>query len=130
MRLKNYLTSLSLILLSSNLAGCAWLWPSKPEEKVVTVTQVIKPTIAIAERPKPVQMNDIHMFVVTEQNFNEFKEKFLKENGEFVFYAISVRDYENLALNMAELRRYILQQKEVIIYYEKAVKPDEKPVAQ
>ena len=51
--------------------------------------------------------------------------RFKKENGEYVFYAMSVPDYENLALDIAELRRYIEQQKEIIIYYEKAV-TDEK----
>ena len=71
-------------------------------------------------------MNDIHFYVVTEQNFEEFKERFVKENGDFLFYALSVRDYETLALNMAEIKRYILQQKEIIIYYEKAVAPTPK----
>jgi len=32
-----------------------------------------------------------------------------------------MRDYELLALNIADLRRYINQQKEIIVYYEKAV---------
>ena len=62
-------------------------------------------------------------YVVTEQNFEEFKSKFVKENGDLVGYVLSVRDYETLALNMAELRRFLQQQKEVIIYYEKAVTP-------
>jgi hypothetical protein len=35
-----------------------------------------------------------------------------------------MRDYENLALNIADLQRYIGQQKEVIVYYEKAVTPE------
>jgi len=34
-----------------------------------------------------------------------------------------MKDYENLAINIAEMRRYLNQQKEIIIYYEKAVKP-------
>jgi len=38
--------------------------------------------------------------------------------------AFSVKDYENLALNISELRRYIGQQKEIIIYYEEAVSPE------
>ena len=71
-------------------------------------------------------MNDIYFYVVTEQNFEEFKQRFVKENGDFLFYALSVRDYETLALNMAEIKRYILQQKEIIIYYEKAVAPKPK----
>jgi len=35
-----------------------------------------------------------------------------------------MRDYENLALNISELRRYINQQTEIIIYYEEAVQPE------
>ena len=65
---------------------------------------------------------------MSEENFEEFKTKFVKENGDLVGYVLSVRDYETLALNMAEIKRYIQQQKEIIIYYEKAVtdKPEEK----
>jgi len=37
-----------------------------------------------------------------------------------------MRDYENLALNIGDLKRYIGQQKEIIVYYEKAVTPDQK----
>ena len=55
------------------------------------------------------KMNDIHFYVVTEQNFEEFKKRFIKENGDLVGYVLSVRDYETLALNMAELKRYLLQ---------------------
>ena len=56
----------------------------------------------------------------------QIKERFIKENGDFLFYALSVRDYETIALNMSELKRFIDQQKQIIIYYEKAVKPIEK----
>jgi len=109
------------ILLLSN--GCSWKNPLKTIEiKTVEVERVI-PT---QNRPRPMSMNDIHFYVVTEQNFEEFKERFVKENGDFLFYALSVRDYETLALNMAEIKRYILQQKEIIIYYEKAVAPTPK----
>tara|TARA_Y100000052_G_scaffold23155_1_gene24497 strand:- start:90 stop:215 length:126 start_codon:yes stop_codon:yes gene_type:complete len=36
-----------------------------------------------------------------------------------------MQDYKNLALNIAELRRYINQQIEIIVYYEEAVKQEE-----
>jgi hypothetical protein len=120
MELKNYSIVLSLILLTSTLSGCS-LFAREPEKQIVTETKIIKPTIAVAERPKGLNLSDIRFYVVTEDNFSEFKERFIKENGDYVFYAIAVRDYENLALNMAEIKRFILQQKEVIIYYEKAV---------
>ena len=71
-------------------------------------------------------MNNIHFYIVTEDTFEDFKQRFVEENGDFLFYSLSVRDYETLALNMAEIKRYILQQKEIIIYYEKAVAPKPK----
>jgi len=36
-----------------------------------------------------------------------------------------MKDYENLALNIADLRRYINQQTKIIVYYEKAVTEEE-----
>ena len=72
-------------------------------------------------------MSNIYFYVVTEDTFEAFKKRFEKENGDFLFYAISVRDYETLALNMAELKRFLQQQKQIIIYDEKAVKPKDKP---
>ena len=116
---KKFLICWSLLLLVS-LSSCSW----KPEKEVVVQTKIVKPVIEIKERPKGVKMLPVKFYVVTEKNYKEFKDKFKKDNGEFVFYAMSVPSYENLALDMAELRRYIEQQKEIIIYYEKAVKDD------
>jgi len=109
-----------LLLLSS---GCSsWRDVLPVEIKTVEVERKI-PT---QNRPRPVKMNDVHFYVVTEDTWDKFKERFTKENGDLLFYALSVRDYETIALNMAELKRYIDQQKQVIIYYEKAVKPKDK----
>ena len=116
---RKFLIFWSLLLLVS-LSSCSW----KPETEVVVQTKIVKPVIEVKERPKGVKMLPVKFYVVTEKNYEEFKERFKKENGEFVFYAMSVPSYENLALDMAELRRYIEQQKEIIIYYEKAVKDD------
>ena len=52
--------------------------------------------------------------------------KSMKRRMVQTYIALSVKDYENLSLNFAELRRYIEQQKQIILYYEKAVTPKEK----
>ena len=126
MVLKNYLTVLSLLLLCLLLTNCGYL--RKPEKEIVVQTVEVQKIIPIQPRPKPVEMTDVKFYVVTEENYEEFKEKFMKTNNDFVFYVVSVHDYENLALNMSELFRYIKQQKEIVIYYEEAVKvkPQEK----
>ena len=71
-------------------------------------------------------MNDVYFYVVTADTFENFKKRFEKENGDLLFYALSVRDYENIALNMADIKRFIDQQNQILVYYEKAVAPKEK----
>ena len=114
------LTLITLLLLSS---GCtSW-------KKILTVevkTVEVERKIPTQNRPRPVDLNDIYFYVVTEENFDTFKERFTKENGDLVGYVLSVRDYETLALNMAEIKRFIQQQGEIIVYYEKAVTPKPK----
>ena len=113
------LSLLPLLLLSS----CSLL--SKQKEIIVQTVEVEK-QIPLQPQPKPLQFNSIYWHVVTEENFNDFIKKFKKENGEaWVFYAISVRSYESMAFSLAELKRYIEQQKQVIVYYEEAIKPKE-----
>jgi len=123
---KNYLKILSLSLLVLLLSSCGYL--RKPEKEIVVQTVEVQKVIPVQPRPKPIDMNMVKFYVVTEENLEDFKEKFMKVNNDYVFYVLSVHDYENLALNMSELYRYIKQQKEIVIYYEKAVKnkPQEK----
>ena len=115
MRWKLLRASLLLLLLSS-LTACSLF--SKPEKVVVTQVEYVERTIPIQPRPKPVTLYDIEFYAVTEENLDEFLERFEKENGDIVFFAISVPDYENISLNMGELRRFIEQQKSIILYYE------------
>ena len=126
MELRNYLTISSLLLLTLLLSSCGYL--RKPEKEIVVQTVEVQKVIPVQPQPKPVDMTDVKFYVVTEENYEEFKQKFMKTNNDFVFYVVSVHDYENLALNMSELFRYIKQQKEIVIYYEEAVKvkPQEK----
>ena len=86
-------------------------------------TVEIERKIPTQNRPRPVKLNDLHFYVVTEDTFDVFKQRFVKQNSDFLFYAISVRDYETLALNIAELKRFLEQQQQIIIFYEKAVAP-------
>lgn len=79
------------------------------------------PTVA---RPKPINLTDTRLYVVNEDNLEDFLKEFEDVNGNRAFVAFSVKDYENLSLNIAELRRYIKQQGEIILYYEEAVKQE------
>lgn len=86
----------------------------------------MKVQIPTVTRPKPLQLTDTRVFVVTEENFDAFVEEFKSVYGEVAFVALSMQDYENLALNVSDLRRYINQQTQIIVYYEKAVTDEPK----
>ena len=125
MQLKNYLMIFKKILVISSitlLPACA------SQEKIVVQTDIIKTEVPIQTRPKPVSLSNIKFYVVTKDNLNSFLKTFEKENNDLVFYAMSVKDYEKVSLNIAELRRYINQQDKIIVYYEKAVKKEDKKV--
>ena len=80
------------------------------------------PTVS---RPKPVQLNDVRVYVVNERILDDFIVEFKQRHGEVAFVALSMQDYENLAINIADLRRYINQQTQIIVYYEDAVQPED-----
>ena len=103
------------------LSSCSW----KPEKEIVTVEKVIKPTIAIAQKPKAIKMLDAKIIVITEKNLQEVIKKVKAGMGEFVIYGLDPASFKNLALNFEQIKKYIEQQNEVILYYEKAVKPEE-----
>ena len=128
--MRSYVYSMSLgLILILTLTGCLG---RKSEPIVVTQPQVIQQNIPIQARPKQLQLTDVRWYVVSESNLDEFLEKFKEEEGLLAFMAISAQGYENLAMDIADMKRYILQQKDIILYYEQALDnaPDDEGLPQ
>ncbi len=82
----------------------------------------------LQQSPAPVDFPDVEWFVINKDNLDESLKRIEEASGSVAFMAITPKGYENLAVGVAELRRYILQQKEIIAYYEKAIQGDPPPV--
>ena len=108
---------MSLLLLSS----CSWT----PEKQIVTKAEVYTPTINIVPRPEPLELKNADIIVITEQNLEETIQRVKDMQGSFVVYALDPKSFEALAINMEQIKLYIEKQKQIILYYEKAVKPKE-----
>ena len=119
---------LSSVLLLS-LGGCSLLQPQPlpaPEPIIKTVTEYKTLEIYQPPLPKAIDLQDVEFFVITEKNFEEQVAKLEKmQSGTYVLFGITPQDYENMAYNLQELKRYIGQQKEIIIYYRQATQGDE-----
>jgi hypothetical protein len=115
--LKSSLILASLFLLSS----CSSFNKLIPEPKIITQTEYVERKIDIQSAPKSVDFPNTEWYVVSEKNLDVFLERVKADNGEVAFMAITPKGYQNLAIGIGELRRYVLQQKEIIAYYEKAV---------
>ena len=99
------------------LSSCSW----KPEKEIVTVETIVKPTIAIAQRPRPVEFDELKVKVITESNVQEVIQEMKDNQGQFLVYALDPVTFKNLAIGIEEIKRYIEQQNDIIDYYEKAV---------
>jgi len=124
MQLRKSSLVLSLLLVTALVSGCSTSRNPLPA-KVVTKTEYQSKQIQPAAPVKPIELYDVDIRVVSETNLDEFLNEFRDENGQLAIVAFSIRGYQNLALNVSELERYIRQQKEVIVYYEKAIQPSD-----
>lgn len=91
---KSFLTALLLLALSS----CA-----KPQSPIEIVTQPVDVVISQPPDPNPLVLNNITWKILN-----------IDDN---IYYGISVADYELLAANMLDIKRYLAAQKNIIKYY-------------
>ncbi len=104
------------------LNGCAFLNPPPREVEIKTVEVQIP--IQHPVLPRPIDMKEPKWYVVSNKNLDQFLERIEKESGSMVFVAMSVPDYELMAYNLQEIKRFVKQTKEVIVYYKNVTDPD------
>ena len=104
-----------------SLAGCA-----------STSQMYIKPQLV--EKPKfevpastPVQSMAFEWTVITKENFELKSKEIEKKGGTVTLFALTPQGYQNLSMNVAELRRYIQQQNAVIAAMKKYYESDSQP---
>ena len=116
-------------LMIAFLSGCSFMKSDPlptPEPIIKTVTEYKTLEIYQPQLPKRIDLQDVEFFVVTEKNLEEQIARISKmQDGTFVIFGLTPQDYENMAYNLQELRRYIRQQKEIIIYYRDATKVEQ-----
>ena len=86
-------------------------------KQVDVISKPVERQIAQPILPRGIDLKDPFWYVVSEKNLDSFIETVKREEGRVVFVAMSIPDYELMAYNMQELKRYIRELKEVVVYY-------------
>lgn len=80
-------------------------------------TVITTPTFKPAD-PRAVTMLEFKWQVLETKRLQALLDQAKKDgNSDLVVFALSPKDYQNLSLDMAELARYIQQQKALLTYY-------------
>ncbi len=124
-----YLTASKKILLLSAIlisTGCSLL-PQAPKVIPVEIRTVeVKIPIVHPTLPRAIDLKEPYFYVVSDKNMDTFIAEMEKLNGTVVFTAMTIDDYELMAYNMQEIKRYIGQLKEVVVYY-RTINTDDEP---
>jgi arginine/lysine/ornithine decarboxylase len=76
--------------------------------------QIVQPVM-----PREIDLKQVRWLTITPENFEEQFALIENQEGELVFLAMTVPDYETMAYNMQEIKRYITELKDVVVYYRK-----------
>ena len=104
------------------LNGCSFLKQVPREVEIKTVqirTQIQQPVL-----PRAIDMKEPKWYVVSNTNIDEFLSRIENETGG-VFFAMTPGDYELMSYNLQEIKRFIKEIKEVIVYYRAVTLDDE-----
>jgi len=119
--IKETLLAGTIALSSMSLTGCS----SLPDIIKYTSEPVERPLLILPES-EITEMRDVDYIVVTEENIDDLWRELEAAGKPIVLFALTHEGYEALALNNADIIRYLSEQRAVVIaykeYYEKADK--------
>ncbi len=67
--------------------------------------------------PREIDLKEPLWIVITPENIESQLAFIEEQEGELVFLAMTIPDYEVMAYNMQEIKRYITELKDVVVYY-------------
>lgn len=102
------------------LSGCALFTP-QPQRIEVSAKPIDKPELVLPPADQ-LRMRDVEWVLITPENFKEIIEKAKKDGRPIVFFALTDKGYENLSLNLSDVRAFIQQQKAIIAAYDRYYK--------
>ena len=112
--------NLAILLTISMMGSSCSLLPTK---EIQVTAKPMERTIVQPVMPREIDLKSVKWLTVTPENWEEQLKVIEEQEGELVFLALSIPDYELMAYNMQELKRYITELKDVVVYYREVTMP-------
>jgi len=110
--------------LGFGLVACS----SVPVQRIeISTTPVEKPKLTLPQADQLFQ-RPLEWVIITPDNVEEVFEKIQTLGRPLVVFGITDKGYENIALNLSDLRAYLQQQKAIIAAYENYYQQSEKAI--
>jgi len=90
-----------------------------PTKQIEVTAKPLDRKIVQPVMPREIDLQEPMWIVVTPENWEEQLALIEEQEGELVFLAMTIPDYEIMAYNMQEIKRYISELKDVVVYYRK-----------
>ena len=107
---------LTILLLTSCVAGIKTITSYKIEKKREPLN---------LQDPVPLELQDVEWIIITKENAEEVFEKIKEGGGEYSLFAVTDTGYEKLALNFADIRNKLAEQRQIILSYREYYEPKE-----
>ena len=99
----------------------------QPQTKPVEVVTIAKRNpIYHPPLPEPIEASDVEWKILTPDTMNEYLAKIeAGEEPRVAFYGLTSQGYENLSMNMGEIKRYLEQILHIVGYYREVDEDEE-----
>ena len=103
-------------------SGCSTF---KSEKQVEVITQEIEKPKLNLDVVEPLDLKPIKWIVITRENVAQVFSEIEQEGKSVALFALDTDTYEILAINMEDIKRYILTQNQILIKYKEYYEPVE-----
>jgi len=114
--IQNVLLSLTLLTF---LTSCSSV------KKIETVKTEVKRAPLNLDRPEPIVMDELNWIIINSENAEEVFAKLKEKGTDPVLFGLTDDEYEDLSMNFAQIRNYIIQQGFVIDKYKEYYESEE-----
>ena len=111
--IKHVLRSLILSTLVLSLVACGSI------RKIEVTTASLERIPLTLSSVDTLELDEVTWIIITPENIDQIFRDLEKKNFDIVLFALTDNGYENLSVNMAKIKKIVLQQKTIIAAYKR-----------